>query len=113
MSCMGDLVFNPGNNNVVELRSLTNTATGLPDTGAIVTMTIRDRAGTELPGQVWPATLVYVAGTEYDALYRATLDATLEITPGKFYFGTVDVLGTDNVTAQYHPIITVETRRDT
>ena len=49
MSC--DLTLYVANSNVLELQGLTNSATGVADTGATVTVTLKDRAGANVTGQ--------------------------------------------------------------
>lgn len=79
------------NNNVIELQALTNTATGLVDNGATVTVALQDADGNAVVGQDWPASMSYVSGSEGN--YRATLDSDLVMTPGRIYTAVVLVSG--------------------
>lgn len=79
-----------GNHNVVELQTLTNVVSGAADTAATVEMTLKDRNGSEVAGQVWPATLAHDTG----GTYRATLDFDLSIKPRKTYIAEISVTGT-------------------
>lgn len=77
------------NNNCVELRALTNSATNIVDTGATVEVTIRDSAGVAVTGQTWPAAMSHVsAGT-----YRATLEEDIAILANRPYRAFVDATG--------------------
>ena len=81
------------NNNVIELRSLTNGATSVVDTGATVTVTIQDTSGTEVPGQVWPATMSLVSESPSTGKYRATLDYDLVLSANRKYVAVVNAVG--------------------
>ena len=78
-----------GNDNSIEWQLLTNTVTGVVDTGAIVSVTLKDASGVNVPGQVWPATMTHSAG----GTYRATLDAALSLTANRKYTAHLDVDG--------------------
>lgn len=87
MSC--DLKLYIGSGNVVEWQELTNSVTGVVDTGATMTVTLKDSAGEEVDGQVWPATMAHdAAGT-----YRATLEDDLDLTVGDTYTAEITVTG--------------------
>ena len=78
------------NGNVLTLSSLTNSITAAVDTGATVTVTLKDTSGTEVSGQSWPASVVHVAA----GLYQTTLDAALVLQPNRTYKAHVDATGT-------------------
>ena len=66
------------------------TVTGLKDevsgdfiNNATVTARLRDRAGNDITGQSWPATLTYVTGS--NGIYRGTLEDGLDLDPNKVY----------------------------
>ena len=77
------------NNHCVELQALTNSATSVVDTGATVTVTIKDAGGSDVEGQVWPATMSHVSG----GTYRATLDHDLSLSANRTYYAHVDATG--------------------
>ena len=81
------------NNNVIELQNLTNDATGVVDAAATVTVTIQDTSGTEVAGQVWPATLSLVSESPTTGKYRATLDYDLLLSANRKYVAVVDATG--------------------
>jgi hypothetical protein len=86
------------NSNVIELRSLTNSVTGVVDTGATVTVTIKDAAGTNVTGQTWPAAMSHAsAGT-----YRATLDAAMSIEAGRRYVVIVNATGSGGEVGEWN-----------
>lgn len=77
------------NSNVIELQGLTNTVTGVVDTGASVAVTVKDGAGVAVAGQTWPKAMSHdSAGT-----YRATLNSDLSLRKGGRYFGYVTATG--------------------
>ena len=78
------------NNNVIELQTLTNGITGAVDTGASVTVTLKDSSGTEVVGQSWPAAMNHDTG----GTYRATLDDGLTLIATRSYTAIVDAVGT-------------------
>jgi hypothetical protein len=77
------------NSNVVELRSLTNSVTGIADESATVTVTIRDKEGNSVAGENWPVSMSHVA----DGLYRATLSHLIEISFNHQYTADVSAAG--------------------
>jgi hypothetical protein len=77
-----------GSNNVVEVRDLTNSTTGLQVDNASVVCTIKDGNGVTVTGETWPLALNYVgSGT-----YRGTTSANLNVQPGRWY--SVDLVAT-------------------
>ena len=77
------------NSNVIELRALTNSVTGVVDTGATVTVTILDASGAEVAGQVWPAAMSHDSG----GTYRATLESDLVFVNAGRYVAKVNAVG--------------------
>jgi len=84
MSCY--LTINLGSHNVVELRDLKNTVTGAIDTGATVSVTLKDSSGSVITG---PVSMTHDSA----GLYRATLDHDISIVAGTTYTATVDAVG--------------------
>lgn len=78
-----------GNDQLVELRGLTDEATGEPLNAATVTATLTESDGDAVTGGTWPLTLAYVADS--DGLYRATLPYNLGLVPGGRYLLRIDV----------------------
>lgn len=77
------------NNNVIKLLSVTNSITGAADTGATVTVTLKDSAGENVSGQTWPATMAHASG----GTYRATLDADLVLQQNRKYTAHIGAIG--------------------
>ena len=78
-----------GSDNIVEVRNLTNQATGVIDTGASVVCTLTDRSGNEVAGATWPVSLTHVsAGT-----YRAVLPDDLVLIDKRRYIATIVATG--------------------
>lgn len=78
-----------GNDQLVELRGLTDEATGEPLNAATVTATLTEADGDAVTGATWPMTLAYVA--ESEGVYRATLPYGLGLVPGGRYLLRIDV----------------------
>ena len=87
-----------GDNNVVEVQRLRNEVTGETVTDANVELTIYDRSGNPVAGQVWPEIMGHVA----DGLYRGTLDSTLELSQGGHYRGVVTAIDTGGRKKTWH-----------
>jgi hypothetical protein len=85
------------NNNVLELRHLRNSVTDAFDTGATVTVTLKDASGTDVTGHTFPLTMTH----DKSGTYRVTLDDAIGITAGVTYTATVDVTGTGGLVAQW------------
>ena len=81
------------NNNVIELQALTKSVTGALDGSATVTVTVKDKAGTSVTGQTWPAAMAVVAGSPTTGTYRATLDADLALTANREYVAHITATG--------------------
>ena len=101
MKPCSDLTLYVGSNNVLELRSLTNSVTGVEVNDATVTAVITDLSDVQLPGQVWPLAMV---STGADGTYQGTLEAGIEIKNGKQYKGTVTAVGQDGLERTWYPV---------
>lgn len=95
------------NNSLVTLTALTNCATGAVDTTATVTVTLKDSAGVDVPGQTWPATMAHVSG----GTYRATLDADLELAADHIYMAHVDAVGSTGQVGHFEHRVTARARK--
>lgn len=95
------------NTNVVELRSLTNSVTGLADTTATVRVTLVDRMGTPLPGEIWPVGMAHAG----DGLYRATLSHEIEMDHGRKYEAQVEAVGSGGEVGFWRCPVVAQTRR--
>lgn len=82
-----------GNSNTLQLGTtsdpLANAITGATDTGATVTATVYDAAGTAVSGETWPVTLVHNSG----GIYQRTLASDLAIVEGRRYKVVVHAVG--------------------
>ena len=101
------------NNNVIELgntenggTALTNSVTGAIDTGASVTVTLKDSSGVDVLGMVWPAPMTHDSG----GLYRATLDESLEIIRGATYTACIDAVGSSDEVGHWECSAVAKTR---
>lgn len=81
------------NNNVIELQGLTNSATSAVDVAATVTVTIKDKSGTAVTGQVWPAAMSLVSESPTTGKYRATLDSDLNLLAKREYVAVIEATG--------------------
>lgn len=100
------LVLYVGNSNVIELQTLTNSATDAVDTGATVEVTLKTLAGVNVTGQSWPLALTHAsAGT-----YRATMDSAAAIVANRKYVAHVDVTGSGSEVAHWEVPTTAEVR---
>ena len=82
------------NTNVLELRGLQEAIDETYVNNATVSVTVKDDCGDNVAGQTWPATMVYVTGTDGD--YRFILFNTVELQAGKRYFAEITVNGPSN-----------------
>ena len=96
-----------GNSNVIELQELTNSVTDVVDEAVTVTVTLYDTTGTEVTGQIWPATMTHATG----GTYRVTLDNDAAITAGKRYTAKVDASGTGGQVGHWEYCTVAQTRR--
>lgn len=78
------------NDNTIELHNVTNSVTGVADTGATVTVTLTDGSGTEVTGQTWPTTMAWDAT---DSVYRASLNAEMSLRRGGTYIASISATG--------------------
>jgi len=97
MTCVVSATLYPGNNNVVELKALTNSTTGVADESASVGATVLNAEGDEVVGQVWPAAMTHVS----DGTYRATLEADIELVVGDNYTVLVEATGSGGETGEW------------
>lgn len=82
------MILFDANDNLLEVTSLTNVASGETIDDATVTVTLRNRDGTEVTGASWPVTLPAVAGVA--GSYRVTLEDTLDLTTGQAVTAIID-----------------------
>ena len=78
-----------GNNNLLTLVALTNCSTGAIDTAATVNVTLKDKSGVSVAGQVWPAAMSHTTG----GTYKATLDHDLVLLPNREYVAFIEATG--------------------
>lgn len=90
------------NSNTLELNGLRNAVAGGFVNTATVIATLKDSKGVDVTGQVWPATLNYVADS--DGCYRLLLPPNLVIEHNKRYQLTLIAQG-DGLTAQWDNFI--------
>lgn len=95
------------NSNVIELRELKNSVTGAADTGASVSVTVKDSAGDDVAGETWPVSLAHASG----GTYRGTLSRSLTLTEGGVYTAVVSVTGSGAETATFNCRLRAEERR--
>ena len=95
------------NSNVIELRELKNSATDAADTGASVSVTVKDSAGDDVAGESWPVSLAHASG----GTYRGTLSSAIALTEGDVYTAVVSVAGSGGQTAKYNCRLRAEERR--
>ena len=95
-----------GNNNLLTLSGVTNCATGVIDTSAAVTVTLKDKAGANVTGQTWPATMAHTTG----GTYRATLDADLALTANREYTAFIEATGSNGAVGHWELALIAATR---
>jgi hypothetical protein len=95
------------NSNVIELRELKNSATGAADTGATVSVTVKDSAGDNVAGETWPVSLTHASG----GTYRGTLSDAVELVEGAVYTSVVSVTGSGGQKAVFNCRVRAEVRR--
>lgn len=96
------------NSNTLELNGLRNAVEGGFVNSATVVATLQDAQGVDVVGQVWPATLNYVADS--DGCYRLLLADDLVITKNKRYKLILVAQG-DGLTARWEDFIQAKIRR--
>ncbi len=77
--------------NLIEILGAKNAATGAFINNATVDVTLVDKNGANVTGQVWPMNIPYVSGSNGD--YRATLASTLTVIKGGEYTARVNFNG--------------------
>lgn len=70
--------------NVIQLDKFYDAVNAAYLNAATVTATMKDLEGTEVTGETWPVTLIYVSGS--DGKYQATVDKDLVLTENSSYF---------------------------
>jgi len=75
----------------LELRGLKQAVDDEYVNDAVVTVTVKDECGDIVSGQTWPASMVYVTGSNGD--YRLILLNTLQVKSGKKYFAEISANG--------------------
>ena len=106
---MTELLFQ-ANDNILELEGLKNDATGAFINGATVTVTLVDSDDTNVVGQTWPTTLLYVAAS--DGIYRATLQDVLTLVPDAKYTAKVTADGGAGLLGFFELPVVARIRRD-
>lgn len=79
------------NSNVLELLGLRNEITQAFMNVAAVEVTIKDEAGVEVTGQVWPTTMSYVAASDGD--YRAIISEDVVLVAKQNYYAFIEADG--------------------
>jgi len=98
-----------GNDNILELDLFKNEAAGtFINSGATMSVTVVDSAGTEVTGQTWPATLSYVAAS--DGKYRATLEDVAAFVDGSKYTAKITADGGPGLKGFYELPLQGQTR---
>jgi len=99
---MSALILYDNNDNIIELRLLTNAITEVVDTGATVSVTLTDASGVQVSGQSWPATMSHVGDSSTaDGTYRATLDSDLVLSTKQGYKAIVNAVGSGGEVGQW------------
>jgi len=96
------------NSHVLQLLGLKNGLDNAFSSSAVVTATLKDSKGNNVPGQTWPLTLNYVADS--DGSYNAVLNAGLGLVKNKQYH--LKITAVDNgLTATWDDYIKAEVRQ--
>ena len=99
---MSALIIYDNNDNIIELRLLTNAVTEVIDGGATVSVTLKDASGVDVAGQTWPTNMPHVGDSNTpEGTYRATLDSTLVLSTKQRYKATVDAVGSGGEVGQW------------
>lgn len=98
------------NDLVVELLNLTDSTTGVVDSGATVTIeTITNKAGTEITGPTFPVSMAAIGGTPGG--YRALVPETASFKAGYTY--TVDIKAVSGASnGRWKPTVDAKIRRN-
>ena len=84
------------NDNLLSVESLKNAATGVFINDATVTATLKDSSNSNVTGQTWPLSLVFVSSS--DGVYRGTLEDDLNLTEGEIYTAEINAdAGSDQI----------------
>lgn len=106
---MDVLTIYAGNDALIEVKGLTDRSTGDYVNDATVNVTLLDAARVEVAGQIWPLAMTYVEGT--NAVYRATLLASLPVASGARYTAVIDADGGLGLLAQWEIDVVCRKRR--
>lgn len=107
MSQMQQVILD--SNNVVEIRGLYNSVDQAYVNDATLSCTIKDAAGTEVSGEIWPKSMPYVAAS--NGLYRATLADTLGVNAGEWYH--LEVVATTPTSQKRKWVVPLKAHYDT
>ncbi len=105
----GLLTIYPGNDNLLELQNLTKAIDGTAETGAAVSVTLRDSAGEPVAGSLWPVALSHVGATP--GTYRALLGPGIAVTSGSHYTATINAITGDGLVGRWDVELIAQTRR--
>lgn len=100
-----------GADNVLELQDFQNQVTSEYINDATVSVTLKDSASTNVTGESWPLTMVYVAAS--NGKYRATLTDSLSLIEDEVYTAVVSADGGDGLAASFNCQMIGATRRCT
>ena len=100
-------IYYVGNDNVIVLDELTNSATAAYINDATVTVTVKDSAGVNVVGETWPLAMGYVSAS--NGKYRAVLQDTLSMTADRAYVAHIDAAG-DSLTGHWEVPVRAATR---
>lgn len=108
---MSSLIY-VANTNVIELHGLKNAISGefINDAMVSVTICVSDGGvpGAEVAGQTWPTTMDYVAAS--NGLYRALLEADVELTAKSKYIAVINADAGVNLDAHWEFPFVPQTR---
>jgi hypothetical protein len=97
------------NDNLLQLNGLKDVATGDYMDSATVTVTLKDSNGSEVVGQTWPTTLIFVVGST-TGQYRCTLNDELVLTTGDAYTAEITADGGPGLRGHWHLAVEARTR---
>ena len=101
------LTLDVGNDNLIELQNLKNTATDVVDTGATCELRLKDRGGNDIPGQAFPIAMSHIA----DGLYQGVLSDALQIRANRKYIVVVTADGSSGEAGLWEVEAVARTRR--
>jgi hypothetical protein len=105
MSC----VVYVGNTNIIEVTGLKSAVEGAYVNDADVEVTVKDGAGNDVAGQIWPAAMDYVAASNGN--YRGILEDDLALVDGTTYFAHIDADAGANRIGHWEFAFVPKTRR--